>query len=135
MVEGIGIGIVEIRRLERVLACRPASLRRWFSAGELERTLRRKRAAEDLSGRFACKLAVRSAVGARLSAGGWLPLNQILTSNDELGKPLVALSDEAAHRLGLASARSLQVSITHAREWAAAIAVLSPGTETEPGGE
>ncbi|MDQ2733177.1 MAG: 4'-phosphopantetheinyl transferase superfamily protein [Armatimonadota bacterium] len=125
MVEGIGIGIVEIRRLKRVLTNRPASLHRWFSEDELERTLRRKRAAEDLAGRYACKLAVRSAVAGRLPDGARLPLNQILTSNDPLGKPLATLADEAAVRLRLPSDGALQVSITHAREWAAAVATLS----------
>ena len=125
MVQGTGISIVEIARIERVRVERPRWLRHWFCSEELDRSGRRARPQEELAGRFACKTAVRAALLPQLATGAWLPLNQIVTYNDALGKPLVRLSDNAASLFGRKiEASDIHVSITHARDYAAAVAIF-----------
>ncbi|HET6382727.1 MAG TPA: hypothetical protein VFJ58_04980 [Armatimonadota bacterium] len=125
MIQAVGIGMIEIARLQRVLDTRPSFLSRWFSDEEMEKAGRRARAAEDLSGRYACKLAVRSCLRTRLDSQ--TRLIDIATANDSLGKPTVMLSAPLADRAakGFGGIFSIEVSITHSRESAAAIAILT----------
>lgn len=127
MVDGVGMALVEIARIERVLEGRRGWFRHWFAEEELQRAFRRVRAAEELSGRFACKLAVRQALQRRIPPGARIALSEIVTSNDALGKPLVTLTGSTARWAsdGSDSEACLHVSITHTRDTAAAIAVLS----------
>jgi holo-[acyl-carrier-protein] synthase len=125
----VGIAIIEIARIQRVLDNRSHSLGRWFTGAELERISRRARAAEELAGRFACKLAVRSTLEGHLPDRERIRLYEVVTLNDPLGKPLVLLSDRLATLLAgaLGSGTEVHVSITHARDYAAAVAVIGTG--------
>ena len=121
--EGIGLSTVEIARMKTALDRRPSWVWKWFSPEEKERAIGRARIEEELAGRYACKMAVRRALIGHMPHGFRIPLQAIVTSNDPKGKPLVYLTDEYAQ---LAEGRFVfHVSITHSRDLAAAIAVLS----------
>ena len=137
MIDGVGIGIVEISRIGRAVAGRPESIRRWFTGEEWDRACSRVRKVEDLASRYACKQAVRNALDRHRCYGARILLSNIITSNDSLGKPLAALTGEAATRAGIepGSTREIQVSITNSRDWAAAVAVFCRDTAAGSSGE
>jgi holo-[acyl-carrier protein] synthase len=117
-VGGVGIDLIEIERLERALERRPRLADRLFTQSELAYAQGRARPGRHLAARFAAKEAVIKALGLD---GFGLQEIEILP-----GKPPRArLRGRAAQA---AEGRELSISLTHAREAAAAVAVA-----TEPG--
>jgi len=148
MIRGIGVDIVEVSRIERAVArWGEAFLGRVFterershagtSAGAHQAALLRGApdspeasqaadvlaapgAAQRLAGRFAAKEAVMKALGLGWRSMAW---REIEIATDPLGKPVVALSGQAAaaaRRLGVGA---WMVSISHTRRLAIAQAV------------
>ena len=126
MILGIGIDIIEIGRIREALE-RPAFAARIFTAGEREYCEGRGAQREaSFAARFAGKEAVLKAFGTGLSAGSWQDV-EILP--DEAGRPTVRLTGyfgELAARRGVAAAH---ISLSHAREYATAQAILWGGGE------
>ncbi len=115
---GIGIDVIEIERIERALERRPRLAQRLFTEGELEYAGDRARPGRYLAARFAAKEAVIKALGAKA-----LPPSQIEVVAGE--PPRVSLTGAAAEAAG---GREVAVSLTHSRETAAAVALVStPG--------
>jgi holo-[acyl-carrier protein] synthase len=115
MPAGIGIDLLEIERLERALERYPRLEARLFTDDERAYAAARHRPARHLAARFAAKEAVVKALGARAFAPREIEI--------EAGEPpRVRLSGRTA---GLAAERgvALQVSLTHGREHAAAVAI------------
>jgi holo-[acyl-carrier protein] synthase len=113
-VAGVGIDLLEIDRLERALARHPRLAERVFTAGEREYAAARARPGRHLAARFAAKEAVVKALGL---AGG-LGFRDIEVVAGE--PPTVRLSGRAAEAAG---ERRIDISLTHSRENAAAVAV------------
>lgn len=114
MASGVGIDLLEIDRLERALERHPRLAERVFTAAERDYAAARARPARHLAARFAAKEAVVKALG--LSGG--FGLREIEVDAGE--PPTVRLSGGAAdagHGL------NVRVSLTHSRDFAAAIAV------------
>jgi holo-[acyl-carrier protein] synthase len=112
---GLGIDLLEIARLERAIARRPKLAERLFTEGE--RTYANGRA-RNLAARFCAKEAVAKAL--ELDAWSWHDVEVV----SDGGPPRVRLSGAAARRaeeLGT----TVEVSLTHTRGMAAAVAVLS----------
>jgi holo-[acyl-carrier protein] synthase len=111
---GVGIDLLEIDRLERALRRHPRLAERVFTPAERDYAAARARPARHLAARFAAKEAVLKALGA----GDSLGLGEI----EVLGSapPKVRLSGRAAE---VAAGRSVEVSLTHSREFAAAVAI------------
>ncbi|MGE5408929.1 MAG: holo-ACP synthase [Syntrophothermus sp.] len=116
MASGIGIDLLEIDRLERALQRRPRLAERVFTAGERDYSAARARPARHLAARFAAKEAVVKALGLR----GGFGLREIEIVAGE--PPTVRLTGRAAEA---AAGRRVEVSLTHSRESAAAIAVVN----------
>lgn len=112
---GLGIDLLEIERIERALARYPRLAERLFTAAEREYAAARARPGRHLAARFAAKEAVVKALGR----GGGLSLREIEVLAGE--PPTVRLSGGAAE---LAAGRQLEISLTHSRDYAAAVAVL-----------
>lgn len=113
MTSGVGIDLLEIERMERALERHPRLAERVFTAAEREYAAARARPGRHLAARFAAKEAVVKALG--LSGLG---LGEIEIVAGE--PPTVRLSGRAA---SAAEGRSVQVSLTHSREFAAAVAI------------
>jgi holo-[acyl-carrier protein] synthase len=107
---GAGIDLLEIERLERALERRPRLAERLFTAAEREYADARARPGQHLAARFCAKEAVAKALG--LQAWSWLDIEI------EPG-PRVALHGRLAD-LGV----TIDVSLTHTRTTAGAVAVL-----------
>lgn len=114
---GVGIDLLEIDRLERALARRPRLAERLFTAAEREYAAARARPGRHLAARFAAKEAVVKALGLR----GGFGLREIEIVAGE--PPTVRLSGRAAEA---AAGRQVDISLTHSRDNAAAVAVVAP---------
>ncbi len=111
---GVGIDLLEIDRMERALERHPRLAERVFTAAEREYAAARARPARHLAARFAAKEAVLKALG---TPGGF-GLREIEVVAGE--PPTVRLSGRAAEA---AAGRPVEVSLTHSRDYAAAVAV------------
>jgi len=112
---GVGIDLLEIDRLERALARHPRLAERVFTAAEREYAAARARPGRHLAARFAAKEAVVKALGMR----GGLGFREIEVVAGE--PPTVRLSGRAAKA---AAERRVDISLTHSRDDAAAVAVV-----------
>jgi holo-[acyl-carrier protein] synthase len=110
---GIGIDLLEIRRLERALERHPRLAERVFTEAERDYAAARARPGRHLAARFAAKEAVVKALG--LSGFG---LREIEIVAGE--PPTARLSGRAAEA---AAGEPIEVSLTHSRDFAAAVAV------------
>jgi len=117
MATGVGIDLLEIDRLERALERRPRLAERVFTAGEREYSAAKARPARHLAARFAAKEAVVKALGLR----GGFALREIEVVAGE--PPTVRLSGAAAEA---AAGREVEISLTHSRDNAAAVAIVHP---------
>lgn len=115
MASGVGIDLLEIDRLERALERHPRLAERVFTAGERDYAAARARPARHLAARFAAKEAVVKAIG--LSGGFGLREVEVLAGEP----PRVRLSGRAAEA---AAGERIEISLTHSREFAAAVAIV-----------
>jgi holo-[acyl-carrier protein] synthase len=115
-VAGIGIDLLEISRLERALDRRPRLAERLFTEAEREYAAARARPGRHLAARFAAKEAVVKALGV----SGGFGLREIEVVPGE--PPTVRLSGRTAEA---ADGQTVEISLTHSRENAAAVAVAS----------
>lgn len=119
---GLGIDLVEVRRIEGLLArhgnrfvdriCRPGECR--------ER--RGDALHQHLAGLFAAKESVLKALGTGWAEG--LGLRQVEVTRTAAGAPLVVLHDAARERFLRLGGERFHLSITHDGAYAAATAVL-----------
>ena len=118
----IGIDLVEVGRIRRALERRPRLAERLFTAGELDYARGRRRPAMHLAARFAAKEAAVKAL-----AGEVVSLRDIEVEGGGSEPPRIRLhgaAAEAASRRGV----TLDVSLTHTRELAAAVVQARPAT-------
>ena len=114
----VGIDLLEIDRMERALERRPKLAERLFTAAEREYAAARARPGQHLAARFCAKEAVAKALALQV----WDPLDVEVVAG---APPTVHLSGRAAVRAGELGV-TVEVSLTHSREMAGAVAVVSP---------
>jgi holo-[acyl-carrier protein] synthase len=114
---GLGVDLLEIGRLERALERHPRLAERLFTEGERRYAAERARPGRHLAARFAAKEAVVKALG--LSGGFGLREVEVLAGEP----PTVRLSGRVAQAAG--EGRRIEVSMTHSREYAAAVATAA----------
>lgn len=114
---GIGIDLLEIRRLEEALERRPALAERLFTDSERAYAGSRRRPARHLAARFAAKEAAVKALGA-----GPLAPREVEVTGSVRDAPRLRLHGRAA-AVATEQGVALRVSLTHSRELAAAIVV------------
>jgi holo-[acyl-carrier protein] synthase len=116
MAAGVGIDLLEIDRMERALERHPRLAERVFTAAERDYAAARARPGRHLAARFAAKEAVVKALGL----GGGFGLREIEVVAGE--PPTLRLSGKAAEAAG---GRRIDISLTHSRDNAAAVAIVS----------
>jgi holo-[acyl-carrier protein] synthase len=114
---GIGIDLLEIDRMERALERHPRLAERVFTPAEREYAAARARPGRHLAARFAAKEAVVKALGLRAGFG----LREVEVVAGE--PPTVRLSGKASEAAG---DRAVDISLTHSRDNAAAVAIAAP---------
>lgn len=115
----VGIDLLEIERLERALERRPALAGRLFTDAERSYASARARPGQHLAARFCAKEAVAKA----LALESWSFREIEVTSSG--GAPEVTLHGAVAQRAA-ALGVSIQISLTHTRSVAAAVAIATP---------
>ncbi len=113
----VGIDLVEIQRIKKSSQI-PGFIEKVYSKEEIALYQRRKNSMEVLAGRFCVKEAFGKAIGTGVRE---FELNEVSTLTDELGKPYVVLSGNAAK---IAEGKQISVSITHTKEYASAVVIL-----------
>lgn len=116
MASGAGIDLLEIDRLERALERHPRLAERVFTAAERDYAAARARPGRHLAARFAAKEAVTKALGI----SGAFRLHEVEVLGSE--PPRVRLSGESAR---VAAGDRIEISLTHSRDYAAAVAIRS----------
>ncbi len=119
-IPGIGIDLIEVERIERALERRPRLAERLFTAAELEYSLARARPGRHLAARFAAKEAALKALGL-----GGMRMGQVEVCGGGDEPPTLRLSGDAA-AVAEREQVSLDVSITHSRDLAAAAVATRP---------
>ena len=122
MVVGIGIDLVEIRRMKKAIE-KPLFVQRVFTPAEqIYCDSRGRQNAASYAARFAAKEAVMKAFGTGLSGGGSWQDIEVLP--DGQGRPVMSLSGyfgQLGRELGVSR---VHVSLSHAQEYAAAQVLL-----------
>ena len=123
MVVGLGIDLVEVSRLEALLARHPErAAARLFTPDELAECGARGNPAECLAARFAAKEAFLKALGTGLRDG--IAWRHIRLGNGTHGRPVIETTDRASEKLDALGATSVHVTMTHDGGIAAAVVVI-----------
>ena len=130
--ERCGIDTVEIARVERLLAETPdAELGRWFSARELADAGKAHERAASLAARFAAKEACTK-LFPRETALGLIALEDFSVATDNYGAPQVASAPRAQAVLDRHRIARIELSLTHDRASASAVALAVPAKTDVP---
>ncbi|MFH1429786.1 MAG: holo-ACP synthase [Candidatus Margulisiibacteriota bacterium] len=126
----LGLDLVEISRIKEMAEkYNSRFLDRVFTTAELEycmtKTVMRF---PELAARFAAKEAVVKALGTGMRGVSWKEVEVI---RNPLGKPDILLHDRAAGIAKELGVSKIHISLTHARDTSAAIAMLEYGCEEE----
>lgn len=123
MIHGVGIDIIEIKRIENAIQRYGSRfLDRIFTAKEQAYCLRHRESARHFAGRFSAKEAVVKALGTGFRNGiSWTDIEIV---NDESGKPEASLSSTLRELLGKRFLQpTITISVSHCKEYATAIAL------------
>ena len=115
---GVGLDLLEIDRLERALARRPRLAERLFSDAERAYAATRARPGQHLAARFCAKEAVAKALG--LPALHWREI-EVTGGAAEAELRLHGSAARRAQELGV----EVRISLTHTHTTAGAVAVLA----------
>lgn len=123
---GIGIDVVEVDRIASAIERHGDHfVAKLFTDAERKYCDAQKRSALHYAARFAAKEAVSKALGTGIGGqAGWLDLE---ITRDASGAPKLVLSGAAAEFAALNEITSIQISLTHARDYAAANAIAIAG--------
>jgi holo-[acyl-carrier protein] synthase len=119
---GIGIDVVEVERIASAIQRHGEPfLAKIFTAAEREYCESRKNPAMHYAARFAAKEAVSKALGTGI--GGNAGLHDLEVIPDAAGAPKLQLSGSAGIFAKQHGITDIQISLTHARDYAAANAI------------
>ena len=123
MIIGTGIDIIEIERV-RMMHERfgPRFHDRVFLQGEIEYCLRQADPAPHLAARFAAKEAISKALGTGI--GAQLSWHDMEVQREVSGRPMAILHGKGTSLLQKLGGMEIQLSLSHTRGQAAAMAVL-----------
>lgn len=124
MIIGIGIDLVEVQRMEKILASQHTHfLERVFTPEERTYCDGKPHKAQHYAARFAAKEALMKALGTGWTAG--ITWAEIEVRRDAMGKPYLTLHGETARAAEERGVRQIHLSLTHTNCCAAAEVLLS----------
>lgn len=118
---GIGVDMVEIARMEKVLARRPNFAKRVFTEEEQAYCTSKARPAQHFAARFAAREAVLKALGTGFSRG--IGFSDVSVVSNEAGRPEVVLVGRARQIADEQGVREVALSLSYTHEVAVASAV------------
>lgn len=120
LIKGLGVDIIEIKRIEKAVERSEKFTARVFTAGERDYCQNRKGSGASLAARFAAKEAVAKVLGTGIGAINWTDIEVV---GGHKGKPEIRLHNAAAslaEELGLSY---FALSMSHSREYAIAFVI------------
>lgn len=120
MIIGIGVDIIEINRIEKAVKRTSSFIEKSFTQNEIEYFNSKGFKSNVIAGNFAAKEAISKALGTGFRKFG---LKDIEVLRDELGKPIVFLSDKIYELIDIRKF-NMHISISHSNENAIAYAVM-----------
>ena len=121
MITGIGIDIVQVRRMQR-WRTQPGLLERFFHPQEIAAVLAKGGGADrSLASHFAAKEALGKALGTGLEG---IVLKDIMVINHRSGRPELQVFGTAMEALNNNGANRIHLSLTHEQDNAVAMVVL-----------
>lgn len=120
MIKGLGVDIIEIKRILKAIDKNPRFLKRVFTDYELDSVEGKNNYASTLAGYFAAKEAVAKSLGVGIRNMKW---RDIEIRKDDYGKPYIKLHNNAEKIAYSKHICEILVSISHSRENAIAQAI------------
>ena len=121
MIFGVGLDLIEIERIEGLLKRNgPPFLERILHPREISDRLDKRDGPAHVAGLFAAKEAVMKALGTGMAGAAFA---EIEIRHTQAGQPLVELHGETREAARAAGVTSWQLSITHNKTIAAAVAI------------
>ncbi|MHC6181145.1 holo-ACP synthase [Clostridium sp. JNZ X4-2] len=121
MIFGIGVDIVEIRRIKEAIGKHENFIDRVFSKNEIEYLKNRNLRPEFVAGRFAAKEAVVKAMGTGFRG---FDLKEVEIDRAASGKPSVILKGKAKLMANKCGTYKIHLSISHGVDNAIAYAIM-----------
>ncbi len=123
MIQGIGIDIIEISRIDQALQrWGDRFLKRVYSGTEIEYCKGKQFSARHYAARFAAKEACLKSLGVGL--GGPVALKDIIVINRPGGKPELIIDTDLNPVLKSPGSFQFNLSMTHSKEFASAIVIV-----------
>ena len=113
MITGIGIDIIEVKRIKKLIEGNARFLKRIFTPKEIGYCLEKRNKHQHFAARFAAKEAFFKATGKRI---GWKDVELI---NLPSGQPLLKIKPRESLNFDRA-----HVSVSHLEEYATAVVIL-----------
>lgn len=132
MIFGIGVDLVEVRRMERILKSpwAPRFLRRIFTTSEVTLCEASAHPAQGYSARFAAKEATAKALGTGFSRG--ITPGEIVVRGGERERPSIMLEGKARALAREMNVTRIHLSLSHTDARACAFVVLEKGDRDHP---
>lgn len=124
MIIGVGVDIVEIRRIKEALDRTENFVEKLFSKEEIEYLKSRGLRPEYVAGRFAAKEAIAKALGTGFRG---FNIKDIVIDRTALGKPIVVFKGKAKLIAQKYGDYKVHLSISHGEDNAIAYALLESG--------
>jgi holo-[acyl-carrier protein] synthase len=118
-VVGIGVDLVDVRRVERMMARRPTFLERVFTPEEIAYCARQASPAESFAARWAAREACRKALGG-IRQMRW---HDVRVDRAPSGAPSLTLRGTSLSRAEAIGVTEVKLALTHERRMAAAFCV------------
>lgn len=132
MIIGVGVDIVEIRRIKEAIDRNDNFIEKLFSKEEIDYLNRRGMRPEYVAGRFAAKEAVAKALGTGFRGFNF---KDIVIDRTALGKPIVVLKGKAKLLAEKTGGYKIHISISHGQDSAVAYAVFEKAIDENGGVE
>lgn len=122
MIAGLGTDMIEVERVAVKIAKESGFRELVFSKKEIDYCEAKANKFEHYAARFAAKEAFFKAAGT-----GWLDgtaFNEVEITNDDKGKPVLALLGQTAVTLAAMNFKNIFVSLTHLKNIASAVVII-----------
>ncbi|MBL4936315.1 holo-ACP synthase [Clostridium sp. YIM B02515] len=121
MITGVGVDIVEIRRIKEAVERNDNFIDKLFNKEEIDYLKSRGMRSEYIAGRFAAKEAVAKALGTGFRG---FSFKDIVIDRTALGKPIVVLKGKAKVIAQKSGDYKIHLSISHGEDSAIAYAMI-----------
>lgn len=124
MIIGVGIDLVEIRRINDLLKRKSKNLSRIFTTFEITYSQSKANPAESFAARFVAKEAFLKAIGTGWGVRQSPKWHEIEIVNTKTNCPILKLHGKANSICNRLKIKKLHLSLTHTKQYALAVVLL-----------